>query len=67
LVTERRKYISFKTLIVDDEEIILDEVSETLTDEGHECFVASSVKAAVEIVKTTPGIILILTDIRMRK
>jgi len=52
-------------LIVDDEEIILEEVSETLTDEGYDCFVANSVGAAVEIVKTTPGIILILTDFKM--
>jgi DNA-binding NtrC family response regulator len=65
LIIGRRKAISIKLLIVDDEEIILEEVSETLTDEGYECFVASTVKAAVEIVKTTPGIILILTDLKM--
>jgi DNA-binding response OmpR family regulator len=34
-------------------------VAETLTDEGYECFVARNVDAAVEIVKTTPEIILI--------
>jgi len=49
-----------KILIVDDEEIILEETSEALTDEGYECCVASNVEAAVEIVKTTPGIILTL-------
>jgi len=54
-----------KILIVDDEEIILEETSEALTDEGYECCVASNVEAAVEIVKTTPGIILILTDLKM--
>jgi DNA-binding NtrC family response regulator len=65
LIIGRRKAISIKLLIVDDEETILEEVSEALTDEGYECFVASSVKAAVEIVKTTPGILLILTDLKM--
>ncbi len=57
--------ISIKVLIVDDEEIILEEASEALTDQGYECFVASGVKAAVEVVETTPGIRLILTDLRM--
>mgnify|MGYP001286642420 FL=1 len=57
--------ISIKVLIVDDEEIILEEASEALTDQGYECFVASGVKAAVEVIETTPGIRLILTDLRM--
>ena len=57
--------ISIKVLIVDDVEIILEEASEALTDQGYECFVASGVKAAVEVVETTPGIRLILTDLRM--
>ena len=65
MLIERRKTISIKILIVDDEEIILEEASEALTDEGYECFVASNVEAAVEIVKTTPGIRLILTDLKM--
>jgi DNA-binding NtrC family response regulator len=51
--------------LVDDDEVILEEASETLTDEGYECFVASGVKAAVEVIETTPGISLILTDWRM--
>ncbi len=57
--------MSIKILIVDDEEIILEEASEVLTDEGYECFIASNVDAAVEIVNTTPGIALILTDLKM--
>jgi DNA-binding NtrC family response regulator len=65
MIIERRKTISIKVLIVDDEEIILEEASETLTEEGYECFVAIGVKAAVEIIETTPGISLILTDLRM--
>ena len=59
------KTILIKILIVDDDEYILEETSEALVDEGYECFVASSVDAAVEIVETTPGIILILTDLKM--
>jgi DNA-binding NtrC family response regulator len=65
VIIERRNTILIKVLIVDDEEIILEEASETLTEEGYECFVASSVKAAVEVIETTPGISLILTDLRM--
>jgi DNA-binding NtrC family response regulator len=57
--------MSIKILIVDDEEIILEEVAETLTDEGYECFVASNVDTAIEVVKSTPGIIIIITDLRM--
>jgi DNA-binding NtrC family response regulator len=63
---EGREAMTVKILIVDDEEFILDEASETLTDEGYDCFVAGAVGAAVEIVKTTPGISLILTDLKLR-
>ena len=45
--------------------MILELISEALTDEGYECFVASGVDAAVEIVKTTSGIMIILTDLKM--
>jgi DNA-binding NtrC family response regulator len=54
-----------KILIVDDEKLILEEASESLISEGYECFIASGVDAAVEIVKDTPEIQLILTDLRM--
>jgi DNA-binding response OmpR family regulator len=56
LVIGRRKTILIEILIVDDEEIIL-EASETLTDEGYVCFIVSNIEAFVDIVKTTPGII----------
>jgi CheY-like chemotaxis protein len=36
MIIGRRRTISIKVLIVDDEEIILEEASETLTDEGYE-------------------------------
>jgi DNA-binding NtrC family response regulator len=65
MLTGRRKATSIKILIVDDEELILEEASEVLTDEGYECFIASDVDAAVETVNTTPGIALILTDLKM--
>ena len=65
MIIERRKTILIKVLIVDDEEVILEEASETLTEEGYQCFVASGVKAAVKVIETTPGISLILTDLRM--
>jgi DNA-binding NtrC family response regulator len=54
-------------LIVDDEELILEEASESLISEGYECFIASCVDTAVEIVEHTPEIQLILTDLRMPK
>jgi len=56
-----------KILIVDDEENILEEASEALTEQGYECFIASSVEAAIEIIKKTPEIMLILTDLMMPK
>jgi len=36
-----------------------------LTDEGYECFRASNVEAAVEMIQITPGIALILSDLNM--
>jgi DNA-binding NtrC family response regulator len=57
--------LSIKILVVDDEEMILELMAETITDTGYECFVANNVDAAVEIVKTTPGIVLIVTDLEM--
>ncbi len=61
----RRTAISIKILIVDDEEFILEETLEALTDEGYECFRASNVEAAVEMIQITPGIALILSDLNM--
>ncbi len=45
--------------------MILELMAETITDTGYECFVANNVDAAVEVVKTTPGIVLIVTDLKM--
>jgi DNA-binding NtrC family response regulator len=57
--------MSTQILIVDDEEIILEETSETLTNEGYVCFTATNIAAAVEIIKNTPGIIIVITDMKM--
>jgi DNA-binding NtrC family response regulator len=57
--------LSIKILVVDDEEMILELMAETITDTGYECFVANTVDAAIKIVKTTPGIVLIVTDLEM--
>ena len=65
MIIARSKTISAKILIVDDEEMILELMAETITDTGYECFVANNVDAAVEVVKTTPGIVLIVTDLKM--
>ena len=40
-------------------------MAEALTDEGYQCFIASNVEAALEIVKATIGIALIITDLKM--
>jgi len=40
-----RRVIAIKILIVDDEDIILEEAAETLTDEGYDCLVASNVQS----------------------
>jgi DNA-binding NtrC family response regulator len=54
-----------KIIIVDDEPIIAEEATETLTDEGYKCFVASNVDDALGLVKKTKDIDIILTDLRM--
>ena len=59
--------MSIKILVVDDEEIIVEELLEALTDEGYQCFGASGVDAAVELVSTAVGIELIITDLKMPK
>jgi DNA-binding NtrC family response regulator len=57
--------MSIKILVVDDEEIIVEEVIETLTVEGYQCFGASCADAAVELINTMVGIELIITDLKM--
>ncbi len=54
-----------KVLVVDDEQEILEEISETLTDEGYECFPANNVDDALAILRDDPGIALVVTDLKM--
>ena len=54
-----------KVLVVDDEQYILEEISEALTDEGYECFSADSVDDAMAILRDDPGIALVVTDLKM--
>ena len=56
-----------KIIIVDDESVIIEEVSEALTDEGYECLSASSVDDALVIVKNTKDLDIIITDLKMPK
>jgi len=45
--------------------MILELMSEALTEEGYQCLTASNVDTALGVVKTTPGIALIITDLKM--
>lgn len=53
-----------KILVVDDEQIVLSLVEDTLTDEGYDIVTTSSANEAIEMVKNQP-FDFILTDIRM--
>ncbi len=55
----------YKVLVVDDEKYILEEISETLTDEGYECFPANSADDALAILRDDPEIALVVTDLKM--
>jgi len=57
--------MTIKILIVDDEEFICEEVSETLIDEGYQCLTASNVDDALTIIRNNHDISLIVTDLKM--
>ncbi len=57
--------MSHKVLVVDDEQYILEDISEALTEEGYECFPAHSVDDALAILRDDPGIMLVVTDLKM--
>ena len=57
--------MTIKILIVDDEELIRDEASETLVDEGYQCLTASNVDDALTIIRNNHDISLIVTDLKM--
>jgi two-component system response regulator YesN len=54
-------------IIVDDEPLIAEELSETLTEEGYECFSAYNVDDGLLLIKNTKDIDIILTDLKMPK
>ncbi len=54
-----------KILIVDDDKEIALLISDTLTDEGYECLIASNGTGAFTIIKNNPDISLILLDIML--
>ncbi len=62
---KREQAMPYKVLVVDDEEGILEEAAEALTDEGYECFSASNVNDALAILRNDPGIALVVTDLKM--
>ena len=57
--------MTIKILLVDDEELIRDEASETLVDEGYQCLTASNVDDALTIIRNNHDISLIVTDLKM--
>lgn len=54
-----------KILVVDDEKDILDEIDETLTEEGYEVVCAERVDAALELLRQHVDINLVVTDLKM--
>lgn len=54
-----------KILVVDDEKDILDEIDETLTEEGYEAICAGGVDAALESLRNHSDINLVVTDLKM--
>lgn len=54
-----------KILIVDDDKEIALLISDTLTDEGYECMIASNGTGAFALIKNNPDISLILLDIML--
>lgn len=54
-----------KILVVDDEMDILDEIEETLTDEGYEVISVARVDAALEALRNHSDINLVVTDLKM--
>lgn len=51
-------------LVVDDDEVLLDMLRNSLSDQGYTCLSASDVRSALEMIKEAPFDIL-LTDIKM--
>jgi len=56
-----------KILAVEDEALVRILIVETLADAGHEVLEASDGESALAILKNTPDIDLVVTDVRMSK
>ena len=54
-----------KILVVDDEMDILDEIEETLAEEGYEVICVAGVDAALEALRNHSDINLVVTDLKM--
>jgi len=54
-----------KILVVDDEREILEEIEETLTDEGYEPICVDGVDAALESLRNHSDINVVVTDLKM--
>ncbi len=54
-----------KILVVDDERAILEEMDETLTEEGYEVFCVERVDPALEILRSHADINLVVTDLKI--
>lgn len=54
-------------ILVDDEEDILPEYQELLELEGYDALVSSDPEQAFHLVRSTPGIRLVITDLRMAR
>lgn len=56
---------SYKVLVIDDEEDIVEEVVELLEDEDFSCLGVSDAKDALDLIKADRDIAVMLSDIRM--
>lgn len=54
-----------KILVVDDEKDILDEVAETLTEEGYQPICVERVDAALDVLRKNSDIRVVVTDLKM--
>ena len=54
-----------RILVVDDEIAILDEIAETLTEEGYEAVCVDRVDAALDALRNHSDINLVVTDLKM--
>ena len=54
-----------RILVVDDNAVMLDAISQMLRHDGHEVFPAAGPRQALEIIKNIPAVHLVLSDVVM--